>query len=355
MPPGDSRPSPPSSKDLPERDRRVLALLVREFIEHGEPVSSLWLAGHSGLGVSSATVRNILSRLEEGGYLVQPHTSAGRAPTDRGYRCYVDLLIEGLKPGRWPGDVEARLRSAGTADDIVASASHEVARISHHLGFALVPASDATVLRHVDFVALDASRVLVVLVASGDQVWHKVVKTDEAMLPSDLVQAANYLNEQFAGQRLGDIRAEVLERMRQERVLYDQLMALAFRLACATLDNAATQPRLHVHGASSLVEESVAAHDVPMETLRAVFAMLEEKHRLIRLLNEYIEGPGLTVVIGGEHVAPDLRSFSLVASTAPGGTVVGVLGPRRMRYARAITAVDGLSRILGRVLAGERN
>jgi heat-inducible transcriptional repressor len=339
---------------LPERHRRVLGLLVREYIERGEPVSSLWLASHSALGVSSATVRNILSRLERLGYVYQPHTSAGRVPTDLGYRCYVDLLLQSRRPARLLPDMEKRLRQAGTFEDVLANVSHELSKASHHVGFALTPANQSTALQRIDFVALDASRVLVVLVAASSQVWHKVVSLEDALSPTDLRQAANYVNSTFAGHSLADIRQEVLQRLQEDRALYDTLRARALRLASATLEEAAPQSRLFVHGASSLLEEWVPEDTgMTLSALRAVLAMIEEKHRLVRLLTEYIEGPGLTVVIGAEHTTPDLRNFSLVCSTySEHGqtTTVGLIGPRRMKYSRAIATVDSIAQTVGRVL-----
>jgi len=353
-----SRPGGRSSEQhsgaLSERDLRVLSVLVREYIERAEPVSSLWLAEHSGVHVSSATLRNVLVRLEESGYVRQPHTSAGRIPTDMGYRSYVDLLIQSRRPPRLPAEVEAKVRLSGTFDGLLDTVSQELSRAAHHLAFALAPVDDQITLRHVEFVALDASRVLVVLVAGSGQVWHKLVSLTDTLSPSELTETANYLNREFAGHRLADIRSEVIERLHRDRALYDSLVAQALQLASNTLEDVAPEARLFVHGASTLVEDaSEAASEIPLDRLRAVFAMIEEKHRLVSLLNEYVEGPGLTVVIGAEHHVPDLRDFSLVASTYnEGGRVatVGVLGPRRMRYSRAIAAVEGVSQAVGRLL-----
>jgi heat-inducible transcriptional repressor len=339
---------------LSERDLRVLSVLVREYIERGEPVSSLWLAEHSGVRVSSATLRNVLVRLEEAGYVHQPHTSAGRIPTDMGYRSYVDLLLQSRRPARLPAEVEARVRLSGTFDGLLDTMSQELSRTAHHLAFALAPVDDRVALGHVEFVALDAARVLVVLVAESGQVWHKVVSPADALAPEELERAALYLNREFAGRQLADIRSEIVVRLHRDRALYDKLVAQALRLASNTLEEVAAEARLFVHGASTLVEDaSEAASEIPLDRLRAVFAMIEEKHRLVSLLKEYMEGPGLTVVIGGEHHVPDLRDFSLVASThVEGGRVatIGVLGPRRMRYSHAIAAVEGASQAVGRLL-----
>src|SRR3990170_4670127 len=152
--------------ELSERDRRILGALVQAYIDQGEPVSSLWLASR-GFGVSSATLRNVLARLEEQGYVRQPHTSAGRVPTDAGYRAYVDQLLAERRAARPAPQMEARLRRASSVDDLLSHVSHEVSRASHHVGFAIAPATDTARLEHLEFVPLNGGRILVVLVLHG--------------------------------------------------------------------------------------------------------------------------------------------------------------------------------------------
>lgn len=347
-----------SSSPLSDRYRRLLALLVREYIDHGEPVSSLWLAAHSGAGVSSATVRNMLARLEEDGYLHQPHTSAGRVPTDRAYRSYVDMLLEARRRTRPAADVEARLRRAGTVESVLDDGSHELSRASSHLGFALPPANASTKLRRIDFVSLDGTKVMVVVVSQAGHVAHKLVELAERLSPDELVQAANYLNEQFHGLALAEIRARVIERLTEDRTLYDALLSRTLQLAKSSLDDDLTAPTpLFVHGASSLLHSSFGDVDeVAIATLRTLLVMIEEKHRLVHVLTEYIDGTGLTIVIGREHSSPDLKQFSLVATTYTDGEstgTIGVIGPTRMRYSRAIAAVDSVSQAITRVLVGD--
>ena len=344
-----------SSFDLSDRSRRLLATLVREYIETGEPVASQVLARESGLGVSSATVRNVLVQLEDAGYVHQPHTSAGRVPTDRAYRVFVDLLLESRKPFRTPAHVESQLRQqAGRSplvDDLLASVSHVVARAARHVGFALA-GTEAAVLQRIDFVALGGTRVLVVVVSRGNQVTQKVIDIGEAARSEDLVQAANYLNTEFSGLPLLQVRDAVIARLQQERTLYDALLTRALRLAHSSLTDLPQTRAFHVEGAASLLDQS-ATETVSLETLRALFEMMEEKERLVHLLDQYIEGPGLTVVIGTEHASPDLRPFSLVASTTiEDGAIrtVGVIGPRRMHYSRAIALVDGATQAVSRAL-----
>lgn len=346
-----------SAAELSDRLQRLLAALVRSYIERGEPVSSMRLVRESGLAVSSATVRNMLARLEELGYVHQPHTSAGRVPTDLGYRFYVDVLLQQRRPLRALSDLERRLRrTRGLEDTLLDSVSHELSRVSQHVGFALGPAAEATTLKHVDFVALDATRVLVVVVSGSSQLTHKLIALKEAIGPTELAQAANYLNAEFAGRTLSEIREAVLERLQEDRALYDRLLAQALRLAGETFDDLGTHAPLFVHGTSSLIETGQAEDvHVPLATLRTLLAMMEEKHRLVQILSEYLDGSGLTVVIGTEHSDPELRSFSLVASTYDDNGrqgVLGVIGPTRMRYSRSIAAVAGASRAITRVLVG---
>jgi heat-inducible transcriptional repressor len=343
------------SYEFSDRSRRILATLVREYVETREPVSSQVLAHSSGLGVSSATVRNVLCQLEEAGYVHQPHTSAGRVPTDRGYRVFVDLLLESRKPARTAANVESQLRQqAGPSplmDDLLASVSHLVSRAARHVAFALA-GTPVAVLQRIEFVALGGSRVLVVVVSRGNQVTQKVVDAGEEVCPDDLVQAANYLNTEFAGLPLDDVREAVLARIEQERTLYDQLLARALRLARSTLEELPRHQAFSVEGAAALLDES-NQDSVSFATLRALLEMMDEKERLVHLLNQYIDGPGLTVVIGAEHTAPDLRPFSLIASTAIDGSAtrtVGVIGPMRMHYSRAIALVDGTTQAVSRML-----
>ena len=342
-----------SYHELSDRSRRVLADLVRQYIEEGEPVSSLWLAEHTGLGRSSATVRQLMAKLEEGGYIHQPHTSAGRVPTDLGYRAYVDLLLESPRAAGPSPDVEARLRQAGTVNDILSNVSHELSQASHQLGFALLPSEEST-FRHIEFAPLEGSRILVIVSTSHAEVAHKVVDLGETVAAADLTQGANYLNTEFARQPLRTVRAAVVEQLRQERMLYDALLSRALKLASSTLEDMVSPASVFLEGANFLLEEVSDSTDrAPLSTLRALLTMIEHKDRLVRILTEYVEGPGLTVVIGTEHQSPEMQDFGLVMSTYSDGRRtggVGVIGPRRMRYSRAIATVDRMSRAVTRVL-----
>jgi heat-inducible transcriptional repressor len=267
---------------------------------------------------------------------------------------FVDLLLESGRRPRPISIVEHQLRAeaerAPFLDDMLASVSHVVSRTAGHVGFAFCGGGTA-VLQRLELVALGGSRVLVVVVSQGNRIAQKVVDAGEDMAPDDLARAANYLNSEFAGLPLPEVRAAVLARLEEERVLYDHLLSRALRLASSML---AEMPRqaFHVEGASSLLS-GPAQERVSLATLRVLLEMMEEKEKLLRLLNQYIDGPGLTVVIGAEHAAPHLRSFSLIASTAVDADstrTVGVIGPTRMHYSRAIAVVDAAAQAVSRVL-----
>src|SRR4051812_43490408 len=220
-----------SGPALSDRTRRILATLVRSYIETGEPVASATLAHKVGLNLSSATVRNVLAQLEEMGYVWQPHTSAGRVPTDAGYRCYVDMLLDSRRSAKDVSAVEARLRhevgDAPLMDELLSSTSHVLSEAGKGVGFAIAPPNAEALFQRIEFVPISNTRILVVVIASGNQVTQKTVDIGETVNASELVQAANFLNSEFAGRTLEEVRTGVIERLKEERSLYDQLLGLA--------------------------------------------------------------------------------------------------------------------------------
>ena len=352
-------PGAATTASLPERFRQILTGLVQQYIEQGEPVSSLRLVQHGGFECSSATVRNVMARLDERGYVHQPHPSAGRVPTDLGYRAYVDVLLDARETtGDEVPDVEARLRQAGTVSDVLSNVSHELSCASHQLGFATMPPVGGA-LRKIEFVPLDGTKILVVAETDEGTVGHKVIQFGERVDATELRQGANYVNAEFTGMPLWEIRAAIIERLRQDRMLYDQLLSRALRLASSTLEGMVPPHSLFLEGTGFLLDDAIQ-HDhecVSLSTLRMLLTMIEQKNQLVRLLSEYIDGQGLTVVIGTEHPSPEMKDFSLVMSTYVDGDrtgSVGVIGPRRMRYSKAISAVDSMSHAVTRVLVERR-
>ncbi len=342
---------------LSDRAGRILASLGRDYIETGQPIGSATLARRVGLGLSSATVRNVLAQLEEQGFVHQPHTSAGRIPTDLGYRFYVDMLLQVRRAGRDNATVEARLRQASGAtalmDDLLAQVSHVLSTSARQVGFVLGPENEAAAFHRIDFVPLANTSILVVMVARGGQVTHKVVDIKERLEADVLQQAANYLNSEFAGLTLSEVRAVVMERLHQEQALYDLLLSRALRLAQSTFEGLPVEHPLFIEGASLLLDQATLGSGPTLATLQGLLRLVEEKHRLVRLLTEYLNTEGLTVVIGGEHQTPDLKDFALISSTYFDGRRmgrVGIIGPTRMPYWRSMSIVESVARAVSRVL-----
>jgi heat-inducible transcriptional repressor len=273
-------------------------------------------------------------------------------PTDLGYRTYVDQLLAERRAARTTPEIEQRLRQAGTVEDLLSHATHEMSRAAHQVGFAVGPSRDVT-FQHVDFVLLDSRKVLVVLVSTGGHISHKVVEPSQQYSAEELHEAANYLNTQFRGQTFETVRQAVLEQLREERTLYDQLMARALRLASASFDTLEPQPSIFIQVTSLLLDvSSVEDPETTLAAMRTLMRMMEEKTRLVKLIDACVDGSGLRVVIGTEHGDPELQHFSVVATMYSDGRrtgAVGVIGPTRMRYSRSINAVDSLSRAITRV------
>jgi heat-inducible transcriptional repressor len=237
---------------------------------------------------------------------------------------------------------------------MISAVPHMLSQASHHVAFATTPSAGTAEFHRIEFVPLGAGRVLVIVVARNSQVSHKVIELEDQVGSGDLEQAANYLNIEFAGMSLAAVRDAVLERLTHDRILYDRLMARALRLARSSFEGLGHSVSLFVDGTSALVDEVSAPYSgITLSALGVLVRLIEEKHRLVRLLSEYIETPGLTVIIGAEHSDPNLRQFSLVASTYSDGRdtgSVGLIGPMRMHYARAISMVDGAAQAVSRVL-----
>jgi len=325
-------------------------MVIRDYIETAFPVSSRRLVDEYGIDSSTATVRNEMVALTGMGYLRQPHTSAGRVPTDLGYRVYVDQLLKRPRTPRAGAVAEAHVLEQiaslpdADAEAVLSTVPHMLAQASHAVAFALMPEAASAAFHRIEFVPLGGGRVLVIVVARTSQVTHKVVELEAEVTARELEQAASFLNGEFSGLPLAEVRKTILQRLSLERVLYDRIMARALRLAHASFDGVGASRPLFVEGASSLVDEvSEPYSGITLSALGTLVKMIEEKHRLVRLLTEYIDGPGLTVIIGSEHPDPTLRQFSLVASTYSDGDVtgtVGLIGPLRMHYSRAIPMVD---------------
>jgi len=341
---------------LPRREGEILVALVRRFIASGFPVASKDLAARMTRGLSSATVRHVLVMLEEGGFLVQPHTSAGRVPTDKAYRFYVDRAMTGARLGpETEHYIENALREdAGRLEALMKKASHALSEVSQNVGLVLAPGGASRLLEHVRFENLPDRRVLMVMVLKPDLVENRVVRLEEEFTQEELDQAANFLNTEFRGWSLGAIRLQVSQRVEADRSLCHRLLqsvgTLLARGALAEEESAT----LFVEGTARLVERP-EFEDV--EKIRHLLRALEEKARLAQVLAACLrtEGTGVRILIGRENQEKQMHDCALVVAPlcyrerAVGA--LGVVGPLRMEYDRAISAVDYVAHLCSRLLS----
>ena len=342
---------------LDDRRREVLRALIQLHVETGEPVGSESLSRALRRALSPATLRSSMADLEALGYLDHPHTSAGRVPTDEGYRLYVDSL-EGPQP-LGPGEaarIASELRSPdASAEQTMERASHLLSRLSRHVGFVLAPDIARASFRHVDLVPLGHPRVLVVMVSSTGIVTHKVIEVDERLDPADLQACANYLNVHFAGMTLAEIRTRLLDLMNEEKALYDSLLQKVVALGERAFSVSDAEASVYLDGASNIL--SHPGFD-DLDRMRTLFRTFEEKSRLVRILNACIAGDGIRVLIGHENPDPELRDLSLVTTSChvegEAGFGLGVLGSTRMEYAHVVSLVDHVARAVADILKGNR-
>ena len=344
---------------LPERTQHILRTLVELYIREGQPVSSRHLSRVSGLGLSAATVRNVMYDLEEQGYIRSPHTSAGRVPTEQGYRLFVDTLLQ-MRPVEQVPVEELRrqltLESGSDSKDLVESVSSFLSGFTRMAGVVTLPRREVSTLRYMEFLPLGDRRVLVILVVNDHEVQNRVIRTERDYSRSELEQATNYLNEQFAGRDLGEIRGELQRELEATRRDVSRMMDIVADMAgqAFAADNDTDAASDFVLAGETNLMNFEELSDV--EKLKALFETFNRKRDLYELLERSVQSDGLQIFIGRESGHEVLDDLSIV--TAPysqGGEVLGVLGvigPTRMEYERVISVVDVTSRLLGAALNG---
>ncbi|HET6433152.1 heat-inducible transcriptional repressor HrcA [Dyella sp.] len=341
------------SHELDARARRLLRTLIAQYLADGEPVGSRTLSRSSGLDVSPATIRNIMADLEDAGLVASPHTSAGRIPTPRGLRLFVDSLIE-LQP--LPRDEMARLKrelppGPATTRDLLGNVSSLLSAMTRFAGVVSVPRQGDFPLRHIDFVALPDAQVLVVLVFADNQVQNRIVRLAKPLGGRELEQAANYLNAHFAGLRLDDIRAHLLSEIREAGSELNRLLASSVELATASFAPHAEGDDVLVSGQTNLMGYAELAN---LDRLRELFEAFQKKNELLQLMEVCARAPGVRLFIGEESGFTALDGCSVVtASYGAQGRVlgaVGVIGPTRMAYERVIPVVQATAGLLSDAL-----
>ena len=336
---------------LNERARILLKTLVEHYISDGQPVGSRALSKYSGLDLSPASIRNVMADLEEMGYIASPHTSAGRIPTPRGYRFFVDTLLT-VKPLA-QGEID-QLEDQLQPDNrqrVVSSASHLLSDLTSFAGVVMTHRRRSPAFRHIEFLRLSDNRLLLIIVTPDGDVHNRILLTDRPYSPSQLTEAANYLNQNYAGRDFDDIRRNLREELRQLREDVTHLMTRALDAGSEAMLE--SSDAMVISGERNLLNvEDLSSN---MESLRKLFALFDQRTGFLQLLEMSSRAQGVQIFIGGHSGLVPLDECSVV--TAPyevDGQVVGtvgVIGPTRMAYERIIPIVDITAKLLSSALS----
>lgn len=338
---------------LSERSQLLFKHLMALYLNDGRPVGSSVLAKLPDVGVSSATVRNVMADLERMGLIHSPHTSAGRVPTESGIRFFVDtiLTVQPLQQSLQQ-QIESGFTEARSQQELLGSASNILSGLTGMASLVMLPNQQQEVLRHIDFVKLGDRRALVVLVLNDKDVQNRVIEFDEPVSDSHLLQAANYLNEHFSGHHLSDVKQMLVERMDQLRQSMDQLMLSVVEATDGVIDKSMQNTKPYfVSGKSNLLDYAELAD---AQKLKALFHSFEEHSDLLALLNKSMQAKGIQIFIGQECGHESYQNCSVITTPYEReGQVLGVLGvvgPTRMAYDKIVPRVDMTARILSSLL-----
>jgi heat-inducible transcriptional repressor len=348
----------PEYEALDERTRSILIAVVRNFIQTADPVCSRTISKRYNFGLSPATIRNVMSDLEDLGFLEQPHTSAGRVPTDKGYRCYVDHL----HTVEIPSPEEAELISQryrlnhGDTDEVISTTSQLLSEISRYASVVLCTFSTA-IFKRIEFVKIRDKQVLAIFVMDSAIVHNKLIVLDEEMTQDELHKISNYLNREFSGQPLHTIRQRVLERMTEEKAQYDLLVQQAINVGVKTFEDAIeAEGDIYLGGTSNIIDQPEFTANV--DRMKELFKAFEEKNRLIGILDRCLDATGINVIIGSETPFRDIQECSFVTHTYTYDDrtmgVLGVVGPKRMEYPRMMALVDYTAALVSQILTTGR-
>jgi heat-inducible transcriptional repressor len=340
-------------QELTYRARKILYSVITEYISTGEPVGSRKLARRYGLNLSAASVRNVLADLEDAGFLSQPHSSAGRVPTDAGFRVFVDALVQMREVGADDrAAVMARMQGLTPGADLPREAARLLSSLTGTVSLVAPPRTSSETLTQLRFVPLGQNRVLAVLVTRGEKVQNRIVTLEEDVDPRELEHVHNYLNDIVSGRTLGEVRAALASQMETARGEY---VRLSRAMVDAALDRDADEPPEVVIEGQGLLFDRPEFQSA--EKIRAFLRTFEEKERLLGLLDRTIQTGGIQVLIGAETKLENMEDVSLVSAAyrQPGGSAgtVGILGPTRMDYAKVVPLVEFTAATVERLLEGE--
>jgi heat-inducible transcriptional repressor len=330
---------------LDDRAKLLLKALVERYIADGQPVGSRTLSKASGLELSPATIRNVMSDLEELGLIASPHTSAGRVPTNRGYRLFVDTMLTVQK-----GELPTQRLAPDQPQKVIANAANLLSSLSHYVGVVMAP-KRASVFRHIEFLRLSEKRVLLIIVSPEGDVQNRVIFTEADYSQSQLIEASNYLNAHYSGMAIEQVRMRVKQELVNLQSEIASLMQAAVQMSSEALSE--DEGDVVISGERNLLSVSDFSSD--MGNLRQAFDLFEQKTQLMRLLDVSSQADGVRIFIGGESQFVPMQELSVVSAPYEvDGHVVGtlgVIGPTRMPYERMIQIVDITSKMVGNALS----
>jgi heat-inducible transcriptional repressor len=330
---------------LDDRAKLLLKALVERYIADGQPVGSRTLSKASGLDLSPATIRNVMSDLEELGLIASPHTSAGRIPTNRGYRLFVDTMLTVQK-----GEFLTQRLAPDQPQKVIANAANMLSSLSHYVGVVMAP-KRASVFRHIEFLRLSEKRVLLIIVSPEGDVQNRVIFTEADYSQSQLIEASNYLNAHYAGMAIEQVRLRVKQELVNLQSEIASLMQAAVQMSSEVLNE--DEGDVVISGERNLLSVSDFSSD--MGNLRQAFDLIEQKTQLMRLLDVSSQADGVRIFIGGESQFVPMQELSVVSAPYEvDGHIVGtlgVIGPTRMPYERMIQIVDITSKMVGNALS----
>lgn len=343
--------------DLDSRAREVLREIILQHIASGEAISSRSLAKCGRFQLSPASLRNVMADLEDLGYLQQPHTSAGRVPTDRGYRFFIDYLMkEKFLTLEERSAIDAEVNHASEVEEVLQLASRLLSKMSDQVGLVFMPTLLQFAIRSIDFVLVTETKIMCIIVGSNGMVVNKLIDTHLPFTREEIEKISRFITTEFSGMTLDAIRRRLIRMTEDERAMHDAMLQKTISLGIeAVNDVVPVQHELYVEGAASILTkpEFADAH-----SLRKTFLALQEKEKLIHILETFLSEDGLQILIGSESDFTQVHNFSIVArrygSTAAPLGMVGIIGPMRMEYARMAPLVDYLGRALSRKIEEEQ-
>ncbi len=339
---------------LSQRSRQILEAIVEDYIATAEPVGSSAVARRHAMSLSSATVRNVMASLEELGLLTSPHTSAGRVPTEKGLRFYVDSLVS-LRPitSQEKKEILKRYRETGSnLTDLLRETSRTLSSLSNYTGIVVAPRFTSALFRQIEFVKLGTHKLLAILVSRNGAVQNRIIETEQEFSGDELARMANYLNSMLEGLTIEQVQQKIVAEIQSEKSRYDQLMTKALSLSQQALPD--TDQDVFIAGQSRILDQP---DFTDLGRMREIFEAFEEKGRLVELLGRCMLADGVQIFIGAETPLKQMAGMSLITSTYLTGNdtigLLGVIGPTRMGYSSVIPIVDYTARLVSRLLTNE--